>query len=364
MSSPASPEGRIHNFNAGPAILPASVLEQAAGAVMNFNDTGISILEYGHRTKEFTSVMEEARELVRELMGLDKQHEVLFLHGGASTQFMQVPMNLLDERDSAAYADTGVWSSKAIQEARIFGNVEVVCSSREGGYTFIPKDFALPNDCRYFHFTTNNTIYGTQWKKTPKISIPMIADMSSDIFSRKMDFSSFDLIYAGAQKNMGAAGVSLVVVNPRILGRVKRKLPAMMDYRNHIREGSMLNTPPVFAVYVSLLTLRWIKAQGGIPEMEKRNQEKATLLYNELERNQMFSGTVSPEDRSFTNVCFRMKNDELSASFLEYTGKQGITGIKGHRSVGGFRASLYNALPLKSVHTLVRAMQDFEKLHN
>jgi phosphoserine aminotransferase len=307
--------------------------------------------------------MEEARELVRELMGLDRQHEVLFLHGGASTQFMQVPMNLMDDKESAAYADTGVWSSKAIQEARIFGNVEVVCSSREAGYTFIPKDFALPNDCRYFHFTTNNTIYGTQWKKIPKISIPMVADMSSDIFSRMIDFKTFDLIYAGAQKNMGAAGVSLVVVNPRILGRLKRKLPAIMDYRNHIREGSMLNTPPVFAAYVSLLTLRWIKSQGGIPEMEKRNSEKATLLYSEIDRNSLFSGTVSAEDRSFTNVCFSMNNDELSHSFLEFTGELGITGIKGHRSVGGFRASLYNALPLKSVELLVKAMQDFEQLN-
>jgi phosphoserine aminotransferase len=364
MNNPVSSEGRIHNFNAGPAILPASVLEQAAEAVMNFRHSGISLLEYGHRTKEFTAVMDEARELVRELMHLDKEHEVLFLHGGASTQFMQVPMNLLDEKDTAAYADTGVWSSKAINEARMFGIVETVCSSRESGYNFIPKDFALPNDARYFHITTNNTIYGTQWKKIPRVSNPMVADMSSDIFSREIDFKSFDLIYAGAQKNMGAAGVSLVVVNPRILGRVKRKLPAIMDYRNHIREGSMLNTPPVFSVYVSLLTLRWIKAQGGVREMEKRNKEKATLLYSEIDRSKIFRGTVATEDRSFTNVCFRPENEELSASFLAFTEKLGITGIKGHRSVGGFRASLYNALPLKSVEILVKAMQDFEDLNS
>lgn len=363
MTTPASSEGRIHNFNAGPAILPASVLEQAAEAVMNFNGSGISLLEYGHRTKEFTAVIEEARELVKDLMSLDKEHEILFLHGGASTQFMQVPMNLLDEKDTAAYADTGVWSAKAINEARIFGNVEIVCSSREGGYTFIPKDFALPNDARYFHITTNNTIYGTQWKKIPKVSIPMVADMSSDIFSREIDFRSFDLIYAGAQKNMGAAGVSLIVVKPQILGRLKRKLPAIMDYRNHIRDGSMLNTPPVFAVYVSMLTLRWMKAQGGIKEMEKRNREKASLLYGEIDRNRLFKGTVAAEDRSFTNVCFSMDSEELSSSFLKFTAETGITGIKGHRSVGGFRASLYNALPVRSVEILVKAMQDFEQLH-
>jgi phosphoserine aminotransferase len=357
---------RVHNFNAGPATLPLEVLESSASAILEFNQSGMSILEYGHRTPKFTEVMEEARALVRELMQLDGDHEVLFLHGGASTQFMQVPMNLLDERDSAAYADTGVWSHKAIKEAENFGKVEIPCSSRESGYRFIPNDFAVPNDARYFHLTTNNTIYGTQWKKIPRMSVPMVADMSSDIFSRELSFNSFDLLYAGAQKNMGPAGVTLVVINPRILGKIKRKIPAIMDYKNHIREKSMLNTPPVFAVYVSMLNLRWIKEQGGIPAMEMQNKEKAMMLYEEIDRNPLFRGTVNKEDRSFTNVCFVTEDPSLENSFLEFTQTMGIMGIKGHRSVGGFRASLYNALPLNSVKALVRAMQDFNdyKLSN
>jgi phosphoserine aminotransferase len=254
----------IHNFNAGPSILPKEVFEQASQAVLAYGNSGISLLEMGHRTPEFTAIMEEARALVKELMQLDDDHKVLFLHGGASTQFMQVPMNLLDPKDSAAYADTGVWSSKAIKEAKLFGKVDVVCSSKDNRYRNIPNDFAVPNDCKYFHITTNNTIYGTQWPTLPKTSNVMVADMSSDIFSRVIDFNSFGLIYAGAQKNMGPAGVNLVVVNEQILGKTKRPIPTIMDYRNHIAEGSMLNTPPVFAVYVCLLTLRWLKAQGGI----------------------------------------------------------------------------------------------------
>jgi phosphoserine aminotransferase len=350
---------RVHNFNAGPATLPQEVLERSAAAVLEFNQSGMSILEYGHRTPAFTDVMEEARDLVKEMMSLDKDHEVLFLHGGASTQFMQVPMNLLDEKDSAAYADTGVWSNKAIKEAENFGKVEIPCSSREGGYSFIPKDFAVPNDARYFHITTNNTIYGTQWKKIPSMSMPMVADMSSDIFSRMLPFNSFDLIYAGAQKNMGPAGVSLVVINPRILGKIKRKIPSIMDYRNHIREKSMLNTPPVFAVYVSMLNLKWIKEQGGIAAMEKQNREKAVMLYEEIDRNPLFRCTVNKEDRSFTNVCFVTEDAAMENSFLEFSQTMQIMGIKGHRSVGGFRASLYNALPLESVKTLVQAMREF-----
>ena len=353
----------IHNFNAGPSILPKEVFEQASEAVLNYNQTGLSILEIGHRTSTFQAVMDEAIALVKELMQLDANHEVLFLHGGASTQFMQVPMNLLDEKENAAYADTGVWGVKAIKEAKLFGKVEVVCSGKESNYTVIPKDFAVPNDAKYFHITTNNTIYGSQWQKIPNTSVPLVADMSSDILSRVLDFNQFSLIYAGAQKNIGAAGVNLVVVNKNILGKIKRAIPTIMDYRNHIKEGSMLNTPPVFAVYVCLLTLRWLKSQGGVPEMEKRNEAKANLLYNEIDRNSLFTGTVAKEDRSKMNVCFVMRTPELEASFLQLAKERNIIGIKGHRLVGGFRASLYNALPLKSVEILVKAMQDFEKEH-
>jgi phosphoserine aminotransferase len=301
---------------------------------------------------------------VKHLLGLDEAYEVLFLHGGASTQFMQIPMNLLDDKATAAYADTGIWSAKAIEEAKIFGSVDIACASREAGYNFIPKDFALPNDAVYFHITTNNTVYGTQWQKIPRCSIPLVADMSSDIFSRELDFNAFDLIYAGAQKNMGPAGVTLVAIHPRILGKVKRRIPTMMDYRNHIKEKSMLNTPPVFAIYTTLLNLRWIREQGGIREMQVRNKEKAELLYKEIDRNPIFRGTVLPEDRSKTNVCFVMQDPSQEKVFSEYTAALGITGIKGHRSVGGFRASLYNALPLQSVQALVQAMQDFEDYKN
>ncbi len=349
----------IHNFNAGPSILPKEVFEQAAEAILNFNNTGLSILEFGHRTPAFTAVMDEARSLAKELMQLDENHQVLFLHGGASTQFMQVPMNLMDLKDNAAYADTGVWSSKAIKEARLFGKVDVVCSSKEKNYSFIPKNFAVPNDAKYFHITTNNTIYGSQWQQIPATSNILVADMSSDILSRQLDFNSFGLIYAGAQKNMGPAGVCMVVVNETILGKTKRAIPTIMDYRNHIAEGSMLNTPPVFAVYVCLLTLRWLKSIGGIPVVEKRNNEKAALLYKEIDENELFNAQIEKEDRSKMNVCFRMNDDTLEQTFLEYASKQGIVGIKGHRLSGGFRASIYNALPFESVQTLVDIMRQF-----
>ncbi|MEO5890665.1 MAG: 3-phosphoserine/phosphohydroxythreonine transaminase [Ferruginibacter sp.] len=349
----------VHNFNAGPSILPKEVFQQASEAVLNYNNTGLSILEIGHRTTIFQSVMDEARALVRELMQLDDQHEVLFLHGGASTQFMQVPMNLLNEKDTAAYADTGVWGIKAIKEAKLFGKVEVVCSGKESNYTIIPKDFALPNDATYFHITTNNTIYGSQWQKIPHTSTPLIGDMSSDIFSRVIDFNAFDLIYAGAQKNMGPAGVNLVVVNKNILGKVKRAIPTIMDYRNHIKEGSMLNTPPVFAVFVCMLTLRWLKAMGGVSAVEKLNNEKAALLYQEIDSSPLFTGTVIAEDRSKMNVCFVMNDPSREEAFLAFTKERNIVGIKGHRLVGGFRASLYNALPVSSVEVLVQAMKDF-----
>jgi phosphoserine aminotransferase len=349
----------LHNFNAGPSILPQQVFRQASEAVLNYNDTGLSILEIGHRTAIFQAVMDEARALVRELMKLNDTHEVLFLHGGASTQFMQVPMNLLDDKQTAAYADTGVWGQKAIKEAKLFGNVAMVCTGKDSNYTEIPKDFAVPNDAVYFHITTNNTIYGSQWQKIPSVSIPLVGDMSSDIFSRVIDFNAFDLIYAGAQKNMGPAGVNLLVVNKNILGKIKRPIPTIMDYRNHIKDGSMMNTPPVFAVYVCLLTLRWLKEMGGVAAVEKLNNEKATLLYEEIDSNPLFTGTVAKEDRSKMNVCFVMNDPALEEKFLAYAKEKNIVGIKGHRLVGGFRASLYNALPISSVEVLVDVMQSF-----
>jgi len=313
----------IHNFNAGPSILPKSVFEEASQAILNFNNTGLSILEIGHRTSLFQEVMDEARALVKQLMLLDDDHEVLFLHGGASTQFMQVPINLLDDKETAAFTDTGVWSTKAIKEARLFGKVEIVCSSKESNFSFIPKDFAVPNDAKYLHITTNNTIYGTQWQ------------------------------------NMGAAGVNLVVVNKNILGKVKRTIPTILDYRNHIKEGSMLNTPPVFAIYVCLLTLRWLKAQGGVVAIEKLNDAKAELLYTAIDESPLFTGTVNKEDRSKMNVCFVMNDTSKEEAFLNYTKENGIVGIKGHRLVGGFRASLYNALPISSVEVLTNLIKDF-----
>ncbi len=363
FSSPAIEDlrGIMHNFNAGPSVLPKEVYTKAAQGVLNYNNSGLSILEIGHRTPAFESIMEEAKSLVKELMDLDSDHEVLFLHGGSSTQFMQVPMNMLNEKEIAAYTDTGVWSSKAIKEAKLFGNVDVVCSSKESNYTFIPKDFAVPNDAKYFHITTNNTIYGTQWQTIPEVSMPIVADMCSDVFSRRLDFNSFGIIYASAQKNLGPAGVNLVVVNKNILGKVKRAIPTIMDYRNHIKEKSMLNTPPVFAVYVCMLTLQWLKQQGGIDAMEKINNAKADLLYNAIDNSSIFIPTTAKEDRSKMNACFVMNNQDLEKKFLEFSKENNIYGIKGHRSVGGFRASMYNALPLSSVEYLVEVMKEFER---
>ena len=351
----------IHNFNAGPSVLPQSVLQEASKAILNFNNSGLSILEIGHRTPLFESVLNEAISLIKELMNLDEDHEVLFMHGGATVQFMEVPMNLLNENETAAYADTGVWSTKAIKEAKLFGKVNVVCSSKDSNYNFIPKDFTVPEDSAYFHVTTNNTIYGTHWHEIPKVNMPVIADMSSDILSRKIDFNSFALIFAGAQKNMGAAGTNLLVVNKNILGKLKRPIPAIMDYRNHIEAKSMLNTPPVFAIYVSMLTLRWLKENGGVEAMEKLNNEKSQLLYGAIDDSKIFKGTVAKEDRSKMNVCFVMEDSEKEKAFLDFAKQNNIYGIKGHRSVGGFRASLYNALPLSSVEYLVEKMHEFEK---
>lgn len=282
-----------------------------------------------------------------------------FLQGGATMQFMQVPMNLLDKHETAAYTDTGVWGFKAYKEAELFGKVNVVCSSRDKNYCFIPKDFAVPNDAKYLHITTNNTIYGTQWKTIPYTSNLLVADMSSDIFSRELDFNRFDLIYAGAQKNIGPAGATLVIVNKKILGKVRRVIPTVLDYRNHIKENSVLNTPPVFAIYVCLLTLRWLKAKGGIGSMEQVNKQKASKLYAEIDSNPLFKGTVADEDRSMMNVCFVMENPELEKEFLTYAKKHDIAAIEGHRSVGGFRASLYNAMTMEGVDTLINAMRTF-----
>jgi phosphoserine aminotransferase len=352
----------LHNFNAGPSILPREVFEEASQAILNFNDTGLSILEIGHRTKIFQEVMDEAAATMRELMRLDGDHEVLFLHGGASTQFLQVPMNLLGENDLAAYTDTGVWASKAIKEARLFGHIEVVCSSKAEGYTYLPKSFSVPKTARYLHVTTNNTIYGTQWQDLSPIynaGVPVVADMSSDILSRDIDFNRFDVIYAGAQKNVGAAGVTIAVINKNILGKVQRQIPSMLDYRVHIANGSMYNTPAVFSVYVCLLTLRWLKNMGGVRKIEAINNQKASLLYDTIDALPVFKGTVATDDRSKMNVCFVAADDKIEKEFLELCQKEGMIGVKGHRSVGGFRLSLYNALPLESVETITDLMKHF-----
>ena len=349
----------IHNFNAGPSILPKEVFEQASQAILDFNHSGLSILEIGHRTPLFQAVLDEATATAKELMHLDNEHEVLFLHGGATTQFFQVPMNLLNETETAAYLDCGTWGIKAIKEAKIFGNVEVVASSKDKNYTYIPKNFVIPETAKYFHYTTNNTIEGTEMNFIPDTKVPLVADMSSDILSREMDFNRFDLIYAGAQKNIGAAGVNMVIVKKDILGKVKRQLPGMMDYRKHIEAGSVLNTPPVFAIYVCMLTLRWLKNLGGIAAIEKINKQKAGLLYNTLDNLPLFKPTVAKEDRSGMNVVFVMDDPELEKKFLATCKENGMIGIKGHRSVGGFRISLYNALPLESVKVLTDIMTNF-----
>lgn len=352
----------VYNFNAGPSILPKEVFEEAARSVVNYNDTGLSILEIGHRTPLFQAVLDEAIALIKELMQLNSDKEILFLHGGASTQFYQVPMNLLNDGETAAYLDCGVWGTKAIKEAKLFGTVDVVGSSKDKNYSYIPKDFVVPSNAKYFHYTTNNTIEGTQMHFVPQTSVPLIADMSSDILSTVIDFNQFELIYAGAQKNIGAAGVNLVVLNKEIAGRSTRKLPTIIDYKNHIDNGSMLNTPPVFAIYVCLLTLRWLKKQGGVAGIEKINNKKAELLYNTLDTLPIFNPTVAKEDRSKMNVVFIMEDSNLEKEFLEICKKEGMVGVKGHRNVGGFRISLYNALDLNSVAAITDLMKYFAKI--
>jgi phosphoserine aminotransferase len=348
-----------HNFNAGPSILPKEVFEEVSRAIIDFNHTGLSILEIGHRTPLFEDVLGEAVSLVKELMQLDSNKEVLFLHGGASTQFFQVPMNFLNKNTQAAYLDCGVWGTKAIKEAKQFGTVKVVASSKDKNYTYIPTGYIIPDNTSYFHYTTNNTIEGTQMHIIPQTDIPLIADMSSDILSREMDFNRFSLIYAGAQKNIGAAGVNLVVVDRSFLDRANAGLPSMMDYKVHVENGSMLNTPPVFAIFVCMLTLRWLKKQGGIKSIESINNQKASLLYNTLDESPIFRLPVDKHDRSLMNVVFTISDPKLENLFLKICEDEGMVGVKGHRNVGGFRISLYNALPISSVEALTSLIKDF-----
>jgi phosphoserine aminotransferase len=349
-----------HNFSAGPCILPEEVLQKAAEAVLNFNDDNLSLIEISHRSKPFVAVMEKARSLVLELLDLEgKGYKVLFLQGGASTQFLMAAYNLLDKK--AAYLNTGTWSSKAIKEAKLFGELVEVASSKDKNFSYIPKEYTIPTDANYFHCTSNNTIFGTQMKSFPETDVPLVCDMSSDIFSRQLDFSKFDLIYAGAQKNMGPAGTTLIVVKEDILGKVERTIPSMLNYQVHIDKDSMFNTPAVFPVYVSLLTLQWLKDLGGIPFIEKVNQKKADLLYTEIDRNPLFQGVVATEDRSNMNATFTLTNESLKDTFEAMLKEAGINGLNGHRSVGGYRASMYNALPLYSVQALVDVMQELER---
>ncbi|MFY7732237.1 MAG: 3-phosphoserine/phosphohydroxythreonine transaminase [Bacteroidia bacterium] len=350
---------KVHNFSAGPAILPQSAIDASIEALKNFSGTGLSLIEVSHRSKEYEAVVEEACQLVRDILNLSDEYAVLFLQGGASTQFDMIPMNLLDEGETAAYVNTGVWASRAIKEAKMFGNVNVLASSEDKNFNYIPKNYTIPSDVKYFHCTSNNTIYGTEMFDFPKTEVPLICDMSSDIFSRPFDANQFDLIYAGAQKNMGPAGTTLVIIKKSLIGTAKRKVPTMLDYKPHVENGSMYNTPSVFAIFVCMHTLRWIK-EMGLEAMEVRNKAKADLLYAEIDRNPLFEGTVVKEDRSRMNINFVTTNKEHEAEFLKFCESKNLSGLKGHRSVGGLRASLYNALPIESVEVLVNTMKEFE----
>ncbi len=352
---------KVHNFGPGPGILPAEVLQQAAEACINFDNLNLSVLEISHRSKNFEKVMEESKALVKELLGLKEGYQVLFLGGGASMQFAMVPCNLLRTDGKAGYVNTGVWAGKALKESKIVGNTVVVASSEDKKFSYIPKGYAIPTDLDYLHITSNNTIYGTQIKQFPKTSVPLVCDMSSDIFSRKVNGNDFALIYAGAQKNMGPAGATMVAVREDLLGKTGRKNLSMLDYQVHIKGESMYNTPPVFPIYVSMLTLRWLKKNGGIEWIEKINEQKAAAMYHEIDRNSMFTGTTVVEDRSNMNVTFIMHKPELEPEFDKLWKEAGISGLRGHRDVGGYRASLYNALPLESVNALTEVMQAFEK---
>ena len=352
-----------HNFNAGPSILPREVIEQTAQAVLDFNGSGLSILEISHRSKDFQAVIDEATALFKEVLNIPEGYSVLFLGGGASMQFCMVPYNFLGKK--AAYINTGVWAKKAIKEAKNFGEVVEVASSADTTYNYIPKGYTVPDDVDYFHYTSNNTIYGTETRIDPEVNVPLIADMSSDIFSRPIDFSKYICVYGGAQKNLAPAGVTFAIVRNDALGKVERTIPTMLNYQTHVDGGSMFNTPPVLPIYSAMLTLRWIKANGGVEEMARRAKERADLLYGEIDRNKLFRGTCAVEDRSYMNICFVL-NDEykhLEAEFMAFAQERGMVGIKGHRSVGGFRASCYNAMSLESVQALVDCLKEFEKLH-
>ena len=352
-----------HNFNAGPSILPREVIEDTAKAILDFNGSGLSLMEISHRAKDFQPVVDEAEALFKELLNIPEGYSVLFLGGGASMEFCMVPYNFLEKK--AAYLNTGVWAKKAMKEAKGFGEVVEVASSAEATYTYIPKDYTIPTDADYFHITTNNTIYGTELKKDLDSPVPMVADMSSDIFSRPIDVSKYICIYGGAQKNLAPAGVTFVIVKNDALGKVSRYIPTMLNYKTHVDKDSMFNTPPVLPIYAALQTLKWYKEQGGVAAMEKKDMENAAILYDEIDRNKLFRGTVAAEDRSIMNVCFVMNDEykELEDEFSKFAAAAGMVGIKGHRSVGGFRASLYNAMPKSSVEALVACMKDFEKQH-
>jgi len=353
----------VYNFNAGPCILPKEALQAGINALQDFNGSGMSVIEISHRSKDWEAVMNECRALWRELLQIPDNYDILFLGGGASLQFCMVPMNLMENK--AAYLDTGVWAKKAYKEAKNLGNAVCVASSSDKNYTYIPKGYEIPKDADYFHITTNNTIYGTEIRKDIDCPVPLVADMSSDIMSRPVDVSKYALIYGGAQKNVGPAGVTFVIIRKDMTGKVSRYVPTMLSYQTHREGESMFNTPPVFSIYIMTQTLKWLKSIGGVAAINKRNIEKADLLYGEIDRNALFTGTAAPEDRSIMNICFVMApgHEALEAEFMDFAKARGMVGIKGHRSVGGFRASVYNACPVESVKALVECMQDFEKLH-
>ncbi len=352
-----------HNFNAGPCVLPRTAVEAAIEALKDFKATGMSVIEVSHRSKEWEAVMEECRSLWKEILNIPDGYQVLFLGGGASMQFLYVAMNLLENK--AGYLETGVWAKKAIKEAKGFGDTQVIASSSDQNFSYIPKGYTIPSDLDYFHITTNNTIYGTEIHQDMDSPVNLVADMSSDIMSRPVDISKYALIYGGAQKNVGPAGVTFVIIKEEILGKVSRYLPTMLDYRTHIKESSMFNTPPVFSIFVMTETLKWVKNMGGLDAMYKHNKDKAQLLYGEIDRNKMFKGTAAKEDRSLMNICFVMADEykDKEDAFMAFAKERGMVGIKGHRSVGGFRASCYNACPVESIKALVECMKEFEKLN-
>jgi phosphoserine aminotransferase len=353
-----------HNFFAGPAILPAAVIKAAAAAAADWNGMGLSILEISHRSKEFVAILDEAEALVRELLNVSDDYAVLFLTGGASSQFYMTAMNILGKDETACFTDTGTWSTKAIKEAKHFGNVEVIASSKDKNFSYIPKDYEIPAHARYLHLTSNNTIFGTQLQEFPKTDTRLVCDMSSDIFSRPIDVNRFDIIYAGAQKNLGPAGVTLAIVKKDILGKVEREIPTMLDYRTHIKKQSSFNTPPVYPIFVCTLTLRWLKANGGLAAMQTKNEAKAKLLYDAIDANPCFQCAAAKDDRSLMNVTFKLSegyDEDLADKFLAAAAAANCVGLKGHRSVGGFRASIYNAMPIESVQVLVDVMNEFGK---